>query len=353
MSGTVRPDATVVVPEPAEGATVYGRGFFGTPTPEGLHLDRFESVYLLEMGRLPVEDGRGKPLAWPDLYRRANRVDPAFAVRYLVYRDLRQRGYVVRPSPPPTVFAVLPRGGVLHKTPARFWVEPISERVAFEVARISTLADRALGAKKTLLLGVVDEESDLTYYRVRRPRPTGTLPPTRLATPTTGWLVGDRVTVFEPTAVEALGRNLAYGSRVGARLELSLLEASHLVSDGQLVLTDGRTGRPVANAGLLARARRLDRSFDDRLRAYRTLRAENLVVKTGFKYGSHFRAYPRSPDLAHARYLIRAVAADHVGTWPEMAGGIRVAQGVRKEFLLAEVPRSGSVRYLSLERIRP
>jgi tRNA splicing endonuclease len=36
-----------------------------------------------------------------------------------------------------------------------------------------------------------------------------------------------------------------------------------------------------------------------------------------------------------------------------MAGGIRVAQGVRKEFLLAEVPRTGAVRYLSLERIRP
>lgn len=353
MTGSIRPDATVIVPEPAEGATVYGRGYFGTPTPEGLHLDRFESVYLVEMGRLPVADGRGRLLAWPDLYRRANRVDPAFAVRYLVYRDLRQRGYVVRPSPPPTVFAVLPRGGVLHKTPARFWVEPISERLAFDVARISALADRAQAAKKTLLLGVVDEESDLTFYRVRRPRPTGALPPTRLTTPTTGWLVGDRVTVFEPEAVEALGKNLAYGSRVGGRLELSLLEALHLISDGQLRLKDGRSGRAVPHARLLARARKLDRSFDERLRAYRTLRAENLVVKTGFKYGSHFRAYPRNPEMAHARYLIRAVAADHLGTWPEMAGGIRVAQGVRKEFLLAEVPPDGPVRYLSLERIRP
>jgi tRNA-intron endonuclease len=101
------------------------------------------------------------------------------------------------------------------------------------------------------------------------------------------------------------------------------------------------------------RARRLDRLFFERLAAYRELRGRSLVVKTGFKYGAHFRAYPRSPEHSHARYLVQAAPATHIASWVEVAGGVRVAQGVRKEFLVAGVRPDAQVRFLSLERIRP
>ncbi len=353
MSGRLADDATVRVVDPAEAGQVYAKGFFGTVDSEGgLTLDRYESVYLTEMGRLDVRRGSGT-VPWASVFRRAVRHEPGFAARYLVFRDLRQRGYVVRAGPPPVAFSVLPRGGTLHKTPARFWVEALSERVPFDLARLFDLADRAQSAKKTLLLAIVDEESDLTYYRIRRPSPTGALPPRSLPNPTDGWLAEDRVTVHDPVAVAELGRELAYGSRVGDRLELSLLEAAYLVEAGQLRLRDARSGREVAPERLARRARRLDRRFDERLAAYRDLRGRRLVVKTGFKYGAHFRAYPRNPEHAHARYLVQAVPADHRATWPEVAGNVRVAQGVRKEFVVAGVAPSRPVRFVSLERIRP
>lgn len=354
MSGRVLADATVRFDDPSEAAGIYAKGFFGTPeSGGGLVLDRYEAVYLVEMGRAEVAEGKGRAVPWPQLFRKAVRADTAFAVRYLVYRDLRQRGYVVRASAPPVDFTVLPRGGVLHKTPSRFWVEALSEREAFDLAQLFDLAARAQSAKKQLLLALVDEESDLTYYRVRRPSPTGALPPRPLASPTEGWLAVDRVTVHEPGAVEELGRALAYGSRVGERLELSLLEAAYLVSTGQLTLKEAQSGRAVPFDRLEARGRRLDPGFAERLAAYRHLRSRQLVVKTGFKYGAHFRAYPRNPEHAHARYLVQAVPETHRSRWPTIAGGVRVAQGVRKEFLLAGVAPAGSVRFLSLERIRP
>jgi tRNA-intron endonuclease, archaea type len=354
VTGRVLPDATVRFDDPTEAGGVYGKGYFGTPQPGGsLLLDRYEAVYLTEMGRADVTEGSGRALAWPTLFRRAVRADAGFAVRYLVYRDLRQRGYVVRTSAPPVDFSVLPRGGILHKTPSRFWVEALSEREPFDLAQLLDLAARAQSAKKQLLLALVDEESDLTYYRVRRPSPNGALPSRPLAAPTEGWLSVDRVTVHDPTAVEELGKALAYGSRVGDRLELSLLEAAYLASSGQLTLKEAQSGRTVPFERLEARARRLDPGFPERLAAYRDLRARQLVVKTGFKYGAHFRAYPRNPEHAHARYLVQAVPDAHRSRWPTIAGGVRVAQGVRKEFLLAGVADSGSVRFLSLERIRP
>jgi tRNA-intron endonuclease, archaea type len=185
VSGILQPDATVRFDDPAEASSVYAKGFFGSLGPGGaLTLDRYEAVYLSEMERVAVRGGNGRPVRWSAIFRRAVRHDRGFPVRYLVYRDLRQRGYVVRTSPPPVAFSVLPRGGTLHKTPSRYWVEALSERVPFDLARLFDLADRAQSAKKVLLLGLVDEESDLTYYRVRRPSPTGALPPRRLAEPT-------------------------------------------------------------------------------------------------------------------------------------------------------------------------
>jgi tRNA-intron endonuclease, archaea type len=354
VSGVLRDDASVRFDDPSEASQVYAKGFFGTPDSDGhVTLDRYESVYLAEMERIEVVGPAGRRVEWPILYRRAVRADPGFAVRYLVYRDLRQRGYVVRASPPPVAFAVLPRGGILHKTPSRFWVEALSERVPFDLERLFDLADRAQSAKKVLLLGLVDEESDLTYYRVRRPAPNGALAASPLPAPAEGWLSDDRVTVHEPAAVEALGRALAYGSRVGSRLELSLIEATYLVDSGQLALRDAKSGRSVPRERLEHRARRLDPRFFERLAAYRDLRSRRLVVKTGFKYGAHFRAYPRNPEHSHARYLVQAVPSTHIATWPEIAGGVRVAQGVRKEFLVAGVDPQSDVRFLSLERIRP
>jgi len=354
VSGSLLADGTVRFDDPAEAGQVYGKGFFGTPlSGGGLTLDRYEAVYLSEMGRVDLRGPSGRRVAWPIVFRRAVRSDPGFAVRYLVYRDLRQRGYVVRASPPPVAFTVLPRGGTLHKTPSRFWVEAISERVPFDLAHLFDLAERAQSAKKLLLLGLVDEESDLTYYRVRRPSPTGALPTRPLATPAEGWLSEDRVTVHDLARAAELGKELAYGSRVGDRLELSLLEAAFLCASGQLSVRDSKSGRPVPLEALERRARRLDSRFFERLAAYRELRGRALVVKTGFKYGAHFRAYPRSPEHSHARYLVQAAPATHVASWIEVAGGVRVAQGVRKEFLVAGVRPDAAVRFLSLERVRP
>lgn len=354
MSGRLAADGSLEIEDPAEASAIYAKGYFGTVRSGGtLSLDRFDSVYLCEMGRVEASDGRSHSVPWVRVFRRAARGDPTFGVRYLVYRDLRQRGYVVRTSPPPVAFTVLPRGGVLNKTPSRFWVEALSERAPFDLHRLFELAERAQSAKKSLLLALVDEESDLTYYRVRRIHPHGALPARPLPKPAVGLLAHDRLLLFDPPAVEELGKELAYGSRVGHRLELSLIEGDYLQGTGQLDVTDGRSGRRMPTDQFVRRVSRLDPDFAERRAAYRDLRGRGLVVKTGFKYGAHFRAYPRSPDRSHARYLIHAVPDAHVAAWPAIAGAIRVAQGVRKEFLLAGVRADATVRYLSLERIRP
>jgi tRNA-intron endonuclease len=353
VKGRVRPDATALVADPADASTVYARGYFGTLDGSSLTLDRPETTYLAEMSRIDLVDDHDRPVEWPTVYRRALQAEPGFPIRYLVYRDLRQRGYVVRAGPWSGAFAVLPRGGILNKTPSRYWVVPVSERTDLSVAQLREIRSRAQGARKNLLLAVVDEESDLTYYRVREVAPKGTVPPVPATKVFPAFVADDRVFVHDPEGVEALGRGAAYGSRVGSRLELSLLESVSLVDAGRISLRDAKSHRPVPVAQLTARAKRLDPDFSERLAAYRALRARGLIVKTGFKYGAHFRAYLRDPEQSHAKYLVRAVPVRFATPWPLVAGAVRLAQGVRKEHLFAVVDGPESVAFLSLERIRP
>src|SRR6266498_2446259 len=151
----------------------------GRPRPGGgLELDLLEAIYLVEADRLAVRR-KGRAVAARELFRAASAAIDSFEIRYLVYRDLRQRGYVVEARGGPVDFQVYPRGGAPRKTPSRYWVRALSERAVFDLAELLERAEEAAGVRKTLLLGLVDEESDVTYYSVREAHPRGHRPSER------------------------------------------------------------------------------------------------------------------------------------------------------------------------------
>src|SRR6058998_2631040 len=166
MPGTLR-DATVLVEDAGEASTFLNKGFFGEPrSGGGITLSLIESTYLAETGRLTVGTP-DHPLPLHELFRQGHAKDARFEIRYLVYRDLRQRGYAVKETPPPLDFRVYPRGGGPKRTPSKYGVIAVSERSVFDLDAIVRDARREAGARKNLLLAVVDEESDLTYYAIR------------------------------------------------------------------------------------------------------------------------------------------------------------------------------------------
>ncbi len=91
--------------------------------------------------------------------------------------------------------------------------------------------------------------------------------------------------------------------------------------------------------------------FDLRLRTYHDLKKRGLVVKTGFKYGAHFRVYEKSPDDCHARYLVHAVPASKVTMWPEISRTVRLSGGVKKDILFSRI--GDSIQYLEFKWFRP
>jgi tRNA-intron endonuclease len=89
--------------------------------------------------------------------------------------------------------------------------------------------------------------------------------------------------------------------------------------------------------------------FRTRLTTFTDLRDRGLLVKTGFKYGTHFRMYEKDPDKCHARYLVHSV--QDTMTWPEVSRTVRLTHGVKKELLFSV--QSEGMRYIEFRRFRP
>jgi tRNA-intron endonuclease len=337
----------------AEASRIHNKGCFGEPQGGGsLKLNLLEALYLFESERLSVEDQHGKELDFGELLIYACRRIQNFELRYLVYSDLRRRGLIVNLADEPDIdFYLYSRGSTPKSSPPSAYVIAISERSVFNLDDLYRICGNAEGTGKEIILSVVDEEGDITYYRLRLADPRAGMKEA-LQREYHGIVLADRVIIPEKNEAEELRVKGFYGNPVGPGLQISMLEASYLMSCGRLKLINAHTGRATALRSIIDASSRTDPEFEQKLIVYQDLKSRGFIVKTGFKYGSHFRAYDEDPEKAHARYLIHAVRRGYISAWPEISRAVRLAHGVRKEILFGRVT-AGKVDYIQLRRYIP
>lgn len=166
----------------------------------------------------------------------------------------------------------------------------------------------------------------------------------------------DRGLVLEEAQANQLYQKGAFGKPLsGGRLQLSPLEVLYLLESGKAEAMDGRSGKPLGWEELCRRFSRLDPELVVKYAVYSDLRSRGYVVKTGLKFGAHFRVYGRGekPGEAHSRYLVHALKEGIRLSPPELARAVRLAHSVRKTMLFAVVDDEGDVTYYSLRREKP
>jgi tRNA-intron endonuclease, archaea type len=345
-------EGRVDLPSGRDASALFSKGNHGTPKTGGaLELTLVEAAYLVEAGRLRVVSG-GHAVSLSALLTQGGAADDRFEVRYLVYREFRERGYVVREEPPSAKidFSVRPRGAQA-KAPSSMWVQAFSERGSFSAGEAYSYVVRASGLGKQAILAVADEEGDITFYELAVGLPKGKAKPAPGET-VRATLVGDRA-LLEGEAAEALGASEEmFGKPLKEMLRLSLIETAYLVEERRLTVAHkGKESVPAKELVEMGTERHPD--FALRLSAYRDLRHLGLLPKTGFKYGSDFRVYDRESGSPHARFLVHAVPSSHASSWSELARAVRLAHGVRKRLVLALVSPNQSVQYLHVSWARP
>lgn len=163
----------VITENSDEARELYNQSRFGTLMENGkVELSLLEAHYLMEKGRLRVNGDSGKVLLFESFLKKARRIEPNFWIRYCVFRDMRNRGYIIKTALKfGADFRVYDRGVKPGEDHAKWVVFPVHEGSTLTWHDFSAKNRVAHSTKKRLLLAIVDDENDVTYYEVKWTRP--------------------------------------------------------------------------------------------------------------------------------------------------------------------------------------
>ncbi|MBI4440249.1 tRNA-intron lyase [Candidatus Woesearchaeota archaeon] len=146
---------------------------YGSLLDDGrVQLSLLEALYLLEKGKIEVIEGKKKKLGVQDFIKRSTKLEPNFWIRYCVFKDIRNRGYIIKTALKfGADFRVYDRGVKPGEDHARWIVYPVHEGSTLTWYEFAAKNRVAHSTKKRLLIGIVDGEGDVTYYEIRWLRP--------------------------------------------------------------------------------------------------------------------------------------------------------------------------------------
>lgn len=147
---------------------IFENGYFGIWTDEAtLCLEPEEILLLLDRGRIEVSNvNSNEPISSEDLVIHFTKLNRNFWSRYLVYKDLRNRGYVVSIGTRITApFRIYSRGGKPGESVSKKVIYPIPEGEDIDLDLLDQIVKQAKIDRKKLLLSVIDRLGDVTYYQ--------------------------------------------------------------------------------------------------------------------------------------------------------------------------------------------
>ncbi|MEM1561736.1 MAG: tRNA-intron lyase [Candidatus Bathyarchaeia archaeon] len=166
----------LVVWDPKDGSELYKMGFYGKPLgipkPKSLEfnvpliLDLMEGLYLLEKGILSVYEGPEKSrVTKRKLRSRARKVYEDFDLKYVAYKDLRDKGLIVTPGVKfGCDFAVYKIGPGLEHAP--YMVSVKNRRDEITPTEIVKAGRLATSVRKRFIIAVPDLEKGKVEYLI-------------------------------------------------------------------------------------------------------------------------------------------------------------------------------------------
>ncbi|MHA1521134.1 MAG: tRNA-intron lyase [Promethearchaeota archaeon] len=169
IKGVLSKDKIIVAYDPtAQG--LHEKSYFGTKlSNDQLELEIIEALLLKERNRIEIFTSTGEEISAEEILARASQLDSQIWIRYLVYRDLRQRGYIARLGYGQDIhFRIFPRGANPTTDIAKYFVYILEEENAVHLDTLDTITTQTLNSRKNLLLATVDRLGDITYYQLEQ-----------------------------------------------------------------------------------------------------------------------------------------------------------------------------------------
>lgn len=156
----------IVSTNEAEAFTLYKKSNFGQPIGQKIQYSLPETLYLVEKDKIKIMKNK-KILGFEELLKIFKKIDSRIQLKYPVFKDLREKGYVVKTALKfGADFRVYDKGRTPDEEHAKWIVFCEHESKKFSWQDFSSKNRVAHSTKKNLLIAILDEESDVSYYEV-------------------------------------------------------------------------------------------------------------------------------------------------------------------------------------------
>ncbi len=137
---------------------------YGDKENNNYFLETYEALYLLYLNKLVITNGN--VVDFSGLLKHALKYDKEIVTKFLVYRDLRSRGYVVKEGFGfGADFRVYERGGY-EKKRAKYVVFCINEGINVKVGELSKNVREIETMGKNAIAAVVERRGEVIYYKL-------------------------------------------------------------------------------------------------------------------------------------------------------------------------------------------
>ncbi len=143
---------------------------YGTKEDGSLALKDYEALYLIYSKKLELLDGSGKAIGFSKLAELAQKKAGDSWTKFVIYRDLRSRGYVVRDGFGfGTDLRVYERGDYPKKA-AKYVVFALDEGIEKSVVELQKSVREMAKMGKEAIIAVIERRGEVIYYKVSRAR---------------------------------------------------------------------------------------------------------------------------------------------------------------------------------------
>src|SRR4030066_610695 len=139
---------------------------YGTAENEVFTLSFYEALYLHDKDLLEVKDKDGKAVDFQRLLHCYEAQNENAWVNYLVYRDLRSRGYVVREGFGGGIDFRIYERGAYGKDTAQYLILSIQEGKPMPIQTLVNAVQQCQSQKKELILAVMNTRGEAVHYSV-------------------------------------------------------------------------------------------------------------------------------------------------------------------------------------------
>ena len=340
-------DNYILIAKSRDVGRLYNKSRFGeTVKGDKLRLNLLEGVFLLDESKITVFQNK-KKIGFQKLFTLAAENISRFEINYLVFRDLRKRGHAVSLCKDhKNIDFVISNRGV-----SPCFIVLFSERDVVTIDKIKKLITSAEENNRNLWFSIVDDEGDITYYDVKTINLVGHTAK-HVFEKVDGFVFEDRVVVFDKKISEKLHKSEFFGKPLAEGLQLSSIESLYLAENGILTLKLADGCKRLSPKEFTDFIKKHQADIKLKLLVFKDLKKKGLLVKTGFKFGAHFRVYTKQPDKTHAEYLVHVVDKDFTSSWADISRAIRLAHSVNKEIVFAKTDDK-KIDYIQLGRLRP